>query len=1306
MRREKYPYIYIIVLMLLVSFTAGASSFCRVRPFDIYDGLPANNVSSIAQGDNNLIWVSTWNGLCFYDGYGFTAYKNDSDGAMLSTNRIVTSRPLSNGNVWIRTYDRNIYLLERVGGKFINVGGIIADKTGNNFSARNIYTSDSLSWISGAGDLPGVRIRNTIPFSPEDISVFRASDCSFGARQIRKVVMDSIGNEWIITDKGVQLYGKNIAVKGYFTDVITIGSKSYLFESGGGIYVYCKDNGTLVSKHHLNDGSEIAIAQAYGDTGIIIATTLGIGLYNTETDDIEMIHNGVPSNFMPVQLFIDSKGRIWTFGTQPGVLLTDVKAGKVYRLQSYSDGLAAVRSVRPIWHEDEYGTVWLVPTDGVFGYFDEVTFKIESQPLTSGIKNFNSFPVLERSMSDQQGNLWLTSTHGLMLLNFRRHNMRFFQVMGNDETRAIVELRDGSVLAGTADGYLALGKEGKTTGFIEIVDNGKGLLSYRVSERPVKFSSKIYSLTLDRENRLWVGTKGLGLYILEENGIVRHFRNTADDIYSLSDDQVYDVDIDGDGNVWIGTYGGGVNLADFVSGGKIRFLNANNYFKDYPLDRFSRVRRVTHDAKGVIYISTTDGLLTFSNKFLTDGSKPKYFINNHDPRNPESIRTDNVMQAFVASDGTVYVATMGGGVQVIREKNTLDSNLHFDPMKTISDIGSDMSRMPDGGSVWSIVEDSRKNICIIRESSIEVHSPSGDITVFGPDDMQSNLKFSEAKPLFVGGSDVLFLSTLGGLISIDVNEISKSRYCPTIVFTGVRFQGDGSMRRLLDIEHIDVEPDKRNLSLYFAALDYSNNYLLRYAYKFDSESDWTYLHNNHAVHLNNLSPGKHRLLVRSTNGDGVWVDNESVVELNVIPVFWETAWAKVLYILIVGFILWVALYFYFMKRKNRLLNEMREQEAKFYSDVSHKLRTPLTLIGSPVSEVLRTESLSDTARNHLERVERNSANMLSLVDTMIKKNYDGGDVYISDSNVPVCDNSSRNFSDEAHSGVCVTDVKDSKELLLVVEDNDDLRSFLYDILSSQYHVALAANGKLGLEKAAELQPDFIITDVTMPEMDGLTMVHNIKQNKSLSHIPILVLSAKASEQDRIKGLKEGIDDYITKPFSATYLRQRIASIIAQRRILQQAYLESLNNKFLPATIIVDADDVTVETEMADSNSGCDVGVEMTPEDKALIDRLLEFMYSRIEDENLRIEDLADAVGLGRTVFYGKIKSLLGVSPSDFLRRIRMQRAEKLITDTSLTFSEIAFSVGFSDPKYFTKCFKKDTGVTPSEYRKKNQNISA
>lgn len=1307
MHRKKYLYIYINVLMLLVPLAMGAGSFCRVRPFDIYDGLPANNVSSVAQGENDLIWVSTWNGLCFYDGYGFTAYKSDSDGAMLSTNRIVTSRPVPNGNVWIHTYDRNMYLLERSGGKFVNVGAIVAEMTGKPLAARNIYVSDSLTWISCDRDLAGVRVKNSTRFNPEEVTVLALSECAFGAKQIRKVVMDSIGNEWIITDKGVQLYGKNIAVEGYIVDVVTVGKMTCIIASDGVIYLYDNHKGALIAKRVINNGSKVTVALPYGSDRVVLGTTSGVGLYSPLTGRFELTAYSSNSAFTPVQMSVDSKGRVWTFGTIAGVELTDMDAKKSRHLQSYSEGLAGVRSVRPIWHEDEFGTVWLVPVDGVFGFFDESSGKIESQPLTSGIRNFNSFPVLERGMSDHQGNLWLTSTHGLMLLNFRRHNMRFSQIIGNDEPRALVELRDGSVLAGTADGYLVVCKEGKPSGFIEIVDKGNGILSYKVTDKPVKFSYRIYALAFDKQDRLWVGTKGRGLYMLEANGALKHFTNDARDPYSLSDDQVYDVDVDNDGNIWIGSYGGGVNLVEIADDGKIRFLNANNRFKDYPANSFLRVRRVTHDTGGVVYLSTTDGLLTFSNKFLSEGGKPKFFSNRHDAANPESLRTDNVMQTFVASDGKVYVATMGGAVQTIREKNPLDDNLHFVTLKSESEPGTAMGPTTDGGSVWSIMEDSRKNICIVNETSIEVHSPTGEVTVFGPDDMQANLKFSEAKPLFVGDSDVMLLSTLGGLVTVNLDEISKSGYSPTIVFTGVRFQGDRAMRRLLDIEHIDVEPDKRNLSLYFAALDYSNNYLLRYAYKFESESEWTYLHNNHTVHLNNLSPGKHRLIVRSTNGDGVWVDNESVIELDVIPMFWETVWAKVLYLLIFFLLLWAGLYFYFMKRKNRLLSELREQEAKFYSDVSHKLRTPLTLIGSPVSEVLRTESLSDTARNHLERVERNSANMLSLVDSMIKKNYHGGDdVYISDDNVPPHGELSDGNHESVPTGAYAGDESDNRELLLVVEDNDDLRSYLYDILSSRYHVALAANGKAGLEKAADLQPDFIITDVTMPEMDGLTMVHNIKQNKSLSHIPILVLSAKASERDRIEGLKEGIDDYITKPFSATYLRQRIAGIIAQRRILQQAYLERINDKYSPVGEEGVSDRAqSPVTEVAETG-GEEVGVEMTPDDKALIDNLLEFMYSRIEDENLRIEDLADAVGLGRTVFYGKIKSLLGVSPSDFLRRIRMQRAERLITDTSLTFSEIAFSVGFSDPKYFTKCFKKETGLTPSEYRKKNQTISA
>lgn len=1299
MHRIHRLYISLWIIIMLGCIYGNAQSFCRVHSFDIYDGLPANNISSVAQGDNSLIWVSTWNGLCFYDGYVFTTYGGNDDGAVLSTNRIISSKPLANGNVWVHTYDRNIYLLERSGGKFVDVGAAVAQITGQKFEARNIYVNDSLSWISGNGELRGVRVKNSIQFDTGDISVFSGSDCAFGAKRIRKVTMDQVGNEWIITDKGVQLYKNDISVAGDIVDVISIGDKSYLFNSDGDVYIYNKV-GHKFTRHRLYDnGLKISVVSLYGDDRIVIGTSAGIGIYYPLTGKLEDIPFNADPNFIPEQLFIDTKGRIWLYSNIDGVFLFTPENKSVKHLQSNPEGLASVRSVRPIWHEDEYGTIWLVPVNGVFGAYDDVTGEIIPQPLISELKNFNLFPVLERCMSDNQGNLWLTSTHGLKLLKFRRHNMRTFQQIGNDEPRSLVQLPDCHIAVGTAEGYLLICDIEGNRKYVKIVGEGDGAKSYKLTVQPVRFSSKIYALFVDREKRMWVGTKGEGLYILDTAGNVRHFKYDASDAYSISDDQIYDIDEDNNGNIWIGTYGGGLNLAEVAGNGEVKFLNLNNVLKNYPDGDFSRVRRVTHDGKGIIYLSTAGGLITFSNRFSSPESI-KYFINSHEANNLESIRTDNVMQTFVASDGKVYVATMGGGVQVVNgNANMLSSDLHFEPIKLTLGNNTDLIREPDGGSVWSIIEDRNNNICIVRETSIEVHSPSGGITVFGPDDMQANLKFSEAKPLMINGSDILMLSTLGGLVTINIGDITKSDYCPRIVFTGVRFQGDKTMRKLPDIERLDVEPEDRNLTLNFAALDYSNNYLLRYAYKFDSEPKWTYLHDNHAVHLNNLSPGKHWLIVKSTNGDGVWVENESVIELNVIPVFWETIWAKILYLAIIALLLCMGSYFYFMKRKNRLLNELREQENKFYSDVSHKLRTPLTLIDSPVSEVLRTENLSDTARNHLKRVKRNSSDMLSLVDSMLKKNC-GEDVYISDLNVPASDMVTM---PDTLSYLSSGDKDGGRERLLVVEDNDDLRSYLHDILSSQYDVVLAENGRSGLNKAEKLQPDFIITDVTMPEMDGLTMVHNIKQNKSLCHIPIIVLSAKASEQDRIDGLKEGIDDYITKPFSATYLRQRVANIIAQRRILQQAYLESLREKFTsPIGDMHDKNNPEPVSENEISDGG--IGVEMPDDDRRMIDTLMEFMYSRLEDENLRIEDLAEAVGLGRTVFYGKIKSLLGVSPSDFLRRIRMQRAEQLISETSLTFSEIAFSVGFSDPKYFTKCFKKDTGLTPSEYRKKNQSL--
>ena len=251
------------------------------------------------------------------------------------------------------------------------------------------------------------------------------------------------------------------------------------------------------------------------------------------------------------------------------------------------------------------------------------------------------------------------------------------------------------------------------------------------------------------------------------------------------------------------------------------------------------------------------------------------------------------------------------------------------------------------------------------------------------------------------------------------------------------------------------------------------------------------------------------------------------------------------------------------------------------------------------------------------------------------------------------------------------------------------------ILQSDYVVSQASNGREGLEKAMTEQPDFILTDVMMPEMDGLEMVHRIKDNHDISHIPIIILSAKASMEDRLEGLRAGVNDYITKPFSATYLKQRMQNIIANQRILQKNFLESVemseavsdeHAKEAPGMLQLK------ETKIVDS-------------DKDMMDQLLEYIEEHLADSELKIEDLAAAVCLGRSVFYNKVKSIVGMSPVELLRHIRIKHAEDMVSKSNEPFSQIAYAVGFSDARYFGKCFKKETGLTPSEYRDRSSSAS-
>lgn len=267
--------------------------------------------------------------------------------------------------------------------------------------------------------------------------------------------------------------------------------------------------------------------------------------------------------------------------------------------------------------------------------------------------------------------------------------------------------------------------------------------------------------------------------------------------------------------------------------------------------------------------------------------------------------------------------------------------------------------------------------------------------------------------------------------------------------------------------------------------------------------------------------------------------------------------------------------------------------------------------------------------------------------------------------------------------------------ILIVEDNPELKDFLKDILSGTYQVIEAANGEEGLKAALHHLPDLVISDVMMPVMDGLDMVKAIKEDRNICHIPIILLSAKSSLDDRISGLEQGIDDYITKPFSSTYLKTRIKHLLHQRKALQEFYLEQWTEKKKkkkekeedkPQPL------VTVEPARPQIKSF----------DEQFMQQVMEIMEKNMDNSEWTMEEFAQELNMGRTVFYQKLKSIIGLSPVDFVREMRLKRAMQLIESSEYNISTIAYMTGFNDPKYFSKCFKKKYGVRPSEYGGKKE----
>ena len=376
------------------------------------------------------------------------------------------------------------------------------------------------------------------------------------------------------------------------------------------------------------------------------------------------------------------------------------------------------------------------------------------------------------------------------------------------------------------------------------------------------------------------------------------------------------------------------------------------------------------------------------------------------------------------------------------------------------------------------------------------------------------------------------------------------------------------------------------------------------------------------------------------------------------------------------------------RRANRRMRELNDEQTRFFTNASHQLRTPLTLIAGPINQLAEgkgdKQQLIDIIQRNVEQLQR----LISDVLLFRRENRATVDDTTATTNEQLT--ASRKSVQDCRHDILVNNNADELATVLIVDDNADMRAYLRTLLLDRYYVIEAADGQSGLKLAVESVPDIVVSDVMMPVMDGLTFCTRLKQHEATSHIPVLLLTARSSEQQYIEGLQTGADMYMTKPFSADLLLANIASLLANRQKLRQLFKAQNSLSELPTI-----QHSTLNTQHSTLNTQHSTSISP---DRRFLDTFLKAMDKHMSNTNLKIEVIGDEIGLSRVQLYRKVKALTGMTPIEILRETRLKRAMQLLKTTDKTVSEIANEVGFATPGYFSSCFKKQYDKYPTDVR--------
>lgn len=1430
-------------LLMFLCFSASVlfgQSLIDIKYYSVEDGLSQKNIQNFIQDDNGYIWMSTWNGLERFDGYSFTNYKTYPESNVRITNHRFTNIEKSSlNNIWCQTYDKHCYLFNT---RTYQYEDPFLSNKGLTNSVEKLYVlRKGITWAVGVQNELYRMDENRFP-ATESIELYTGKTENSIGDSIYTIVQDKDGDEWILTNRGATIVGKkSMANLMPFKFMVENADDIYLATSKGFFARYDRQSQNAVPCVPDEPMSGIIALKSLSDHKIAILQKRHLRVYDSETEKFTIYE-------MPVEIgpdvYQDKKGNLWLLGTTSGVVRLDRISGEV-ALLDYPKSKEIFSGVPCTFiHEDGYGCIWVSPVGGNLCFYHPITKVLEQAYIyRKGVKQPVSFQTFNY-LIDQHQNLWYTLYgNGLGYLSFHKSVVNYITNNHKESARSLMEDHRKRIWIGWKRNYKT---QPGTICLYDSLGHWIGNVSQQgkiVADQSVSFNADVYCIYEDKEHNIWMGTREDGLYLFRYKGEdtyrVTCYVPDKNDPYSISSKSIYSILQDSAGRIWIGTYGGGINLVESVSAeGGLKFVHSGNVLNNYPIHVCEKVRCLCETAEGVILIGTTGGLLSCS----TDFARPeaiRFFHNVCDERY-SSLSNNDILDITQTRSGKLLVTTLSGGINVPDGGSSLSERLAFKHYNATNGQLPDLS--------LSTIEDAGGNIWIISENKVSKFDAALNLLEEYTDQMQ----MAETKPI-LSSSGKLLLGSLYGALCITSDELHKSDFVPPIVFSHLDIYLNNTSRRQ-DIYNNRVvqhlQADERNFTITFAALDYVNSPAIKYAYRIKGLNDqWMDLGNNRSASLVNIPAGDYQFQVKSTNADGVWVDNITSLSIHIEPVFSETIWAVLLYIAMAVVVLLLVVYIVIritnLQRRVDFEQQISNLKLRFFTDISHELRTPLTLIASPIDEVLSNEKLSDAGMENMQVAKRNTDRMLRLINQILdfrkiqndkmkvlveqvdviplilkiygnfvplahthridfrldcpvdsfiiytdvdklekilfnllsnafKYTPDGKsvslsvisekqvlclqvkdegrginaqkinrlftrfdtldeadpnmstgiglslvkellnllhgtvradsrlgegstfsvrlpgsrDIFNADANVEFILTDGKKSEQEMEVPDNLTEEEEDKETrILIIEDNEELRHFICNVLAREYVVFEAGNGRQGLEMTLTELPDIVISDVMMPEMDGIEYLKQVKENSNICHIPVILLSAKSSLNDQIQGLEYGADEYITKPFSSAYLKARVDSLLRQRQMLYDYYTSKK---------VKGEKDAGLMDQLAPSTP------QVTHFDDDFIRNIIQSVEENLQNSEFKIDDLAEAMSMSRTVFYRKVKSLMGVSPVDFVKTMRIKRAVQLLEQDEFTVSEVGYMSGFTTPQYFSRVFKEAMGCTPKEYKLKHK----